>query len=111
MSHDEMIEGVKTALSKLSPERKIYVLSLLAHNLTISGRGVYSDRNRVSETIEKYYTLNELLHRVSSQLMHLSSGDEAAEPDESFIQSLYDRACEGGCEVELRSALRYSILI
>lgn len=104
-----MIQAVKAALSKVPSERKIYVLSLLAHNLTIGGRGVYSGRSTVPETIEKYYTLNEMLHRVSSQLMHLSSKDGAAEPDEVFIQFLHDLASEGGCEVELGSALKYSL--
>jgi hypothetical protein len=41
--------------------------------------------------------------------MHLASGDGAAEPDDVFFQSLYTLAREGDCEVELRSALKYSL--
>ena len=52
-----------------------------------------------------------MLHRVSSQLMHLSSRDGAEEPDEIFIQSLRDLALNGSCEVELGSALKYSLPI
>lgn len=92
----------------MSSERKIFVLSLLAHNLTIGGRGVYSERSTDPNTIEKSYTINEMLHRVSSQLMHLASKDGAAIPDEILIHLLHDFAREGGCEVELMSALRYS---
>jgi hypothetical protein len=55
------------------------------HNLTISGRAVYSDQKSEATTIEKFHTINELFHRVSSQLMHLASGDGAAEPDDVFF--------------------------
>ena len=107
MTEDEISSA--SALAGLSPDRKIFVLLLLTHNLTISGRAVYSDQRGDTETIEKFYTLNELFHRLSSQLMHLASGDGAAEPDDGFVQSLYTLAREGGCEVELSSALKYSL--
>lgn len=96
-------------LSRLSPDRKIFVLSLLTHNLTISGRAIYSDHRAEAATLRKFYTLNEILHKVSSQLMHLASKDGAAEPDDVFVESLYTLAREGECEVELHSALKYSL--
>lgn len=110
MTYKEIINAATSALSGFSEERKIYVLLLLSHNLTVSGRGVYSDRSGDPKTIQKFYTLNELQHRLSSQLMHLASKDGAAEPEDSFIESLYALACDGNCEAELSSALKYSLL-
>ncbi len=72
-SEEGIKPAIKSALSRLSLDRKLYVLSLLAHNLTVSGRGVYSERSDDNETTEKLYTLNEVQHRLSSQLMHIAS--------------------------------------
>lgn len=100
---------IKSALSRLALDQKLYVLSLLAHNLTISGRAVYSERRDDNETTEKLYTLNEVQHRLSSQLMHIASNDGNAQLDDAFIDSLYSFARQGGCEGELTSALKFTL--
>ena len=107
-SLENLILSATSALSTMSAEQKIFALSRLTQNLTIGGRNVYSERFTAPDTIEKFYTINEMLHRVSNQLMHLSSGDDKAEPDETLIDSLYHLAREGRCEVELMWALKYS---
>ena len=109
MSDAEIKSTAKTVISGLSPDRKLYVLSLLAHNLTISGRSVYSERSADNETIEKLYTLNEVQHRLSSQLMHIISNDGHAQLDDAFIESLYSFARQGGCEGELSTALTFTL--
>jgi hypothetical protein len=109
MSEDELKSAAISVLSGLSLNRKLYVLSLLAHNLTISGRSVYSERSDDNETTEKLYTLNEVQHRLSSQLMHIASNDGNAQLDDAFIDSLYSFARQGGCEGELTSALKFTL--
>lgn len=54
MSEHEVISAAVSHLSTASSERKIVLLSLLTHNLTISGRGVYSDQLSTHDTIEKF---------------------------------------------------------
>jgi hypothetical protein len=109
MAESEVKSSLASTLSQLSLDRKLYVLSLLAHNLTVSGRGVYSQRSNEDETTDKLYTLNEVQHRLSSQLMHLASKDGDGQPDAEFIDSLYDFAKRNGCERELTSALKYTL--
>src|SRR5215210_1808942 len=109
MTEYEIKSSAAFTLSQLSLDRKLYVLSLLAHNLTISGRGVYSERNNEDETIDKLYTLNEVQHRLSSQVMHLASKDGDAQQDDPFIDSLYDFAKRNGCEREFTSALKHTL--
>jgi hypothetical protein len=109
MNEQEMKDLVKSALSRLSSDRKVYVLSLLAHNLTISARGVYSERSDESEKIKKLQSLNEMQHRLSSQLMYLASKDGDVLPDDAFTDCLYSFASQGGSEVELTSALKYTL--
>jgi len=108
MAEEQIKLAIKSTLSK-SPERKLYVLSLLAHNLTISGRGVYSERSSDDETTEKLHTLNEVQHRLSSQQMHIASKDGNGQPDEAFVESLYSFAKRRGCETELTSALKFTL--
>lgn len=109
MNEDEVKSAVKSSLSGLSSSRKLYVLSLLVHNLTISGRSVYSERSEDNDTTEKLYTLNEVQHRLSSQLMHITSNDGDAQTDDDFIDSIYDFAKQGSCEGELSSALKFTL--
>ena len=109
MSEDNLKSTAKSLLSGLSLDRKLYVLSLLAHNLTISGRSVYAERSADNETIEKLYTLNEVQHRLSSQLMHIISNDDNAQLDDAFIDSLYSFARQGSCEGELNTALKFTL--
>lgn len=109
MREEELKSAAKSVLSGLSLDRKLYVLALLAHNLTISGRSVYSERSADNETIEKLYTLNEVQHRLSSQLMHMISNDGQAQLDDALIDSLYSFARQGGCEGELSAALKFTL--
>lgn len=108
MDKDEIRSAMKSALLKASSNQKIYALALLAHNITISIRGVSADQVSEKQTISKLNGLNEVQHRVTSRLMNLAlNKDEWSE--EVFVDFLFESSQHKGCEEELLLALRYTL--
>lgn len=109
MNQDEIKRTAQQSWFELPLELRAYFLSLLSHNLTISIRLVYSESVSVDETLKKVYSLNELQHKISSTLMHLTQEGKLSQPDEHFLDTLYDVAQQGGCEWELALAFNYTL--
>jgi hypothetical protein len=98
----------KTAFLSMSPNRKMRVLSLLAHNLTICARSAYLPEVNDDLARKKLCGLNELLHVVTSQLMHMVSEDTKRYPDDVFMDILIEKAQMGQCEGDLVRAFEWS---
>jgi hypothetical protein len=59
-------------ISSLSEERRLLYYELLAHNLTVSIRGVWSDETiSDAEKIDRIKLINEILHRITSKIQVL----------------------------------------
>ena len=97
-----------SALSTISSARKLAALSLLAHNLTVSARAVYAERDDRDDTVERLYTLNEVQHRLSNQMLHIAN-DNNDYTDEYLVDMLYSFARSGNCEEELTWALKFTL--
>ena len=104
MTRDE----AKSAFLSMILNRKTRVLSLLAHNLTICARSAYLPE--VSDDIarQRLRGINELLHIVSSQLMHTVADNIKRYPDDVFLDILFEKAEMGQCEGDLLQALQWS---
>lgn len=101
-------DEAKTALLSMSPNRKLRVLSLLAHNLTICARSAYLPEVNDDLARKKLRGLNELLHVVTGQLMHMVSEDAERYPDDVFMDILVEKAQVGQCEGDLVQAFEWS---
>lgn len=56
-------------VNKLTPEQKLHFYELLAHNLTISIRGVWSDSSiNDAEKLEQIKWINEVSHRMTAKI-------------------------------------------
>jgi len=104
----EVKDAFVSALSTVSSTRKIAALSLLAHNLTVSARAVYAERNERDDAVERLYTLNEVQHSLSNQILHIAN-DNNNYTDQYFIDLLYSLASSGNCEDELSWALKFTL--
>ena len=62
----------------LSPEARARFLAALAHNLTIAGRLFLSSLEPEKSDPLRARAVNEALHRVTSYLSHVLSGDDDA---------------------------------
>jgi hypothetical protein len=56
-------------MGKLSEEQRLHFYEVLAHNLTVAVRGVWSDAALAdSEKVERMKWINKLLHRVTAKV-------------------------------------------
>jgi hypothetical protein len=101
-------DSFAVALSGLRPEREVYFLSVLSHNVTVAVRGVYADKLDAEQSLRKLYGLNEIQHQISSRLIHLSAGDEMWAAD-SFVKALMSRASTYDCEDEILVAFKFTL--
>jgi hypothetical protein len=99
---------VKPAFVGLQPDQQARVLALLAHNVTVAARTAYPGQVEEHLVAGKLRTFNEVLHTITGQLMHLLEGDPNRYPDDVFIDALFERAQQGGCEKDLVEAFAWS---
>lgn len=109
MNQDEIKRAANSLWPELAAEAKVYFLSLLSHNLTVSIRLIHSEQMSADETVKKMYGLNEVQHRLSSALMNLTQKSGVVHPNEQLINLLYSFAQEYNCEWELTLALGYPL--
>ncbi len=105
---DRLTTSFASALSGLQPEREVFFLSVLSHNLTVGVRSVYADKLDAEVSLRKLYGLNEIQHRVSGRLRHLSAGDELWAVS-LFVRTLMETAGTYGCEDELLTAFKFTL--
>ena len=98
----------KFSFCDLPMDRKIYFLSLLAHEITVHARGTYPEQVKENEAIEKLMAFNEIQHLVTSQLRHMLAKDEKRYSDEDFVDILFKKAQRGGCGRDLEMAFRFA---
>jgi hypothetical protein len=104
MDRDE----VKALFLGIPANRQIRVLAFLAHNLTVCGRSAYLPEIEDDIARKRFRVFNELLHIVTSQLMHMVSDDSERYPDNVFMDILFEQAQPEGCEKDLLQAFRRS---
>lgn len=108
MNKDAIKSAFESTLSQLPPGRKIHLLALLAHNITIGMRGERSNQADGYDVAEKLYALNEVQHRVTARIMNISSGKDEWRED-VFVDALFGFAREGHCEEELTWAMNHTL--
>jgi hypothetical protein len=63
------------SISSLSPDKRLHFYELLAHNLTVSIRGVWSEPTlSESQKLNRIYLINEILHSVTAKVYTLRLG-------------------------------------
>ena len=91
---------IEMQLSSLNDEQRIYLLSSLAHQLTICSRASYDDPDLATSN-RKLRAFNEMMHTVSGQLTHLIADDHKWYPDSDFVAILFEKARSENCEGDL----------
>ena len=79
---------IKSKFLLLNLEKKISLLSIVIHNLTVSARTYYSKNDNFAPI--ELYTFNEIIHCISSQLSHFISKENERYPDDVFIDILFE---------------------
>jgi hypothetical protein len=114
-AHMRTKREILAVFSSLSPEIKKYVLSSLAHQITVCARAAYPEERRGSapevarDSQEKLRSCNELEHTVTGQLTHLLARDNKSYDDADFINILFDKAQLGSLEKEIAWAFQFAL--
>jgi len=98
---------IKSHLVSLSKAQWIYLLSRLAHQLTVYARQAYIDPD-ATKSLTMLRTFNELEHTVTGQLTHIVA-DQKRYSDSDFIDILFGTARTENCLKEVESALTFSL--
>lgn len=99
---------IKPLFLGMSTGQKIRLLALLAHNLTVCARAVALPEVQDALARRKLLGLNELLHLITAQVMHLICDDEDRYPDDVFMTILLETAAMQRCERDLVQAFEWS---
>src|SRR5436305_1788080 len=99
---------VKDAFVAMQPDQQLRVLVLLAHNITIAARTAYPGQAEEQRVAGKLRALNEVLHTITGQLMHLIEEDPNRYSDDVFMDALFERAQQGECGSDLAEAFAWS---
>ena len=99
---------ITTCFSSLSPIVKKYLLSSLAHQLTVCARASYPGQVQEHEAQKQLRVYNELQHSVTGQLTHLLADDNKWYEDADFISILFDKARMENLEKNLIWAFQFA---
>lgn len=102
------IHEIKPLFLGLSADGKARLLSLVAHNLTVCARTASLPEVQDAPARRKLLGLNELLHTVTGQVMHMVRGDQNRYPDDVFMDILLETAEMKRCEGDLVQAFEWS---
>ena len=87
---------------------KLFILSLLIHNLTIIGRDIISSKVIVNEGVaNELYCLNEIQHKVSGFMMNLLN--DVSYPEDAFAIGIFTISEKGGLEESLAKSIEYTL--
>jgi hypothetical protein len=100
---------IATRFLCLSQSQRRYVISSLAHLITVCARGAYAREEQGQEVTKKLHGFNELQHTVTGQLTHLLADDGKWYSDVDFVSILFDKARNEGIEAELIWALDFAL--
>ena len=99
------IAPLRDELQAADLQRKLYLLSVLSHNVTVGVRVMLTD---TLPHKDKLYALNQIQHQITARLMNLLDGED--EWDESaFAEDMFDYAIEGNCTGELVFAIQQTL--
>jgi hypothetical protein len=96
-------------IGKLSDEQRLHYYEVLAHNLTVAIRGIWSDEQiDDAEKVDRMKWVNEILHRVTAKVyvLRLKTHEWTEEDFESLI--LGSIASHPGIAEEVGKAVRRS---
>lgn len=98
---------IKSHLLSLSKAQWIYVLSSLAHQLTVCARQAYLEPDS-TKSLAQLHTFNELEHTVTGQLAHIIR-DQNRYSDIDFVEIVFERARAGSCLKDVEWAFAFAL--
>lgn len=110
----EYLDGVVGRLATLSAAQRLRLMSILAHNVTVSIRSWHYDHVDTEIDVKGIIVLNEVEHQVTNQVTSLVD-DFILDSSRSrvltmeFWQTIFEIALASGCEGEVAFSLEQAM--
>ncbi len=102
------IDYLESLEDKLTRDQFIQFLIRLGFNLTVTARNAYQAKTNEVDKPNILRGINEIEHRVLSQVLHLMKGAEGPSYKSLIIQ-IYELTKIYKCQMELENAVRFSL--
>lgn len=104
----EVLKNLKVKLTELNDAKKVRLLALLLHNITISGRWIYSEPFSASDKVEKLYCLNKIQHKISGFMLKAdASGISNNEINfDDLFEMILSKAKQANCQKVVGNAIK-----
>lgn len=99
-----LMNQLKVKLTELNDDKKVRLLALLLHNITIGGRLIYSEPFATSDKVEKLYCLSEIQHKISGFMLKAGTSDEIIFDD--LFEMILNRAEQANCKNIVANAIK-----
>jgi hypothetical protein len=97
------------AIGALPNDVRLLFYELLAHNLTIVIRGIWSDEDTTdAEKVDRIKWVNEILHRVTAKVRVLRLGEHEWTEEESWLDILHWVSRNKAIEDYVNAAVKWS---
>ena len=97
------------AVGALPEDRRLLFYELLAHNLTVVIRGVWSDEGIAdAEKVDRIKWINEILHRVTSKIRVLRLGEHEWTEEDSWLDIQHWVTRNRSIEAGVNAAVKWS---
>ncbi len=105
-----MLDGLEARLEKLDGDERQLFFELLAHNLTVVIRGIWSDASLApAQQIDRIKWVNEILHRVTAKIRCLRLNTHEWTDADSVNDMRHWIAQNSAIEGDIQSAVRWSL--
>lgn len=96
-------------IGSLSADRRLHFYELLAHNLTVSIRGVWSEPDLPdSEKLDRIYWINETLHRITAKVYTIRLNLHEWTEDDTWAMIESHIVHNKGIEKDIMAAIKFS---
>jgi len=97
------------AIGSLSQDKRLLFYELLAHNLTVMVRGIWSDEELTdAEKVDRLKWLNEIMHRVTSKIRVLRLNEHEWTEEDSWQDVLHWINQNKALEPYVNTAIKWS---
>lgn len=105
-----LMNQLKVKLTELNDDKKVRLLALLLHNITIGGRWIYSEPFSTSDKVEKLYCLNEIQHKISGFMLKTSASENSKNEInfDDLFEMILNKAEQASCQKVVVNAIEHT---
>lgn len=108
--NSKILENLKLKLLEVNDNKKVMLLALLLHNITIGARWIYSEPFSMSDKAEKLYCLSEIQHKISGFMLKARASKISSNEInfDDLFEVIMDKAQRANCQNVIANAIEHT---